>query len=205
MNRIKIIFGLLFLLTTVFSQENPDSVYFESRIEELRNNVNSLNYRNNKLNTELNELKEDMVESEYSWRLNDSLKTLEISKLNDKLERLEVQLEDNRNNLTNGLASINTELYRMRRSTATIAIIIFSLLVIVFVYFFYRNYKMEVYVDQEIMKTSMETGKIYGKLESGFNKRIKKVAGKLENSLRKRMKKREKKLDKKISKIRKAK
>lgn len=201
MRNIFIILILLLNISPVtFSQEVSDSNRFDRLIKETEEDLNALDnkYGRIKIDMEKYQAGNDLVHK--SLEFSDSIHSGAINELRVENMELRKEILENRDSVDLKIATLQYEIYNLKKGNATILIIIFSLLVIFFVYFFYRNYRIEAYVNQQYIKLSLESEKKYGKLKDNFRKKISKLSESLEKKFKKRISKTEKSLRKQIRK-----
>ncbi len=175
----------LFISLPCFSQTESDSAVFmdllrntQNELQEMSRQYNllrdSFDYYKNETRGELNRLREE-----------DSIRMLYIEELNLAVDSLQYKMQETREVLRKEKEDLKQEIHRIRKGNATLLIIIFSLLVINFVYLLYRNYRLKLFVNNELLNTSLEIERKHNKQQ----KKLKKKFNSFSNSMDKKLKK----------------
>ncbi|MGC9341416.1 MAG: hypothetical protein ACP5E3_01820 [Bacteroidales bacterium] len=196
-----VMIGLVFFLG-IFSvnAQTKDSARIEELIQNTENEINSLDNKYRRLENKLRELNEEISLRLKILNETDSLQLLAYKDLLSENESLKESIEVTRDSLNNGIQILQQELYEARKGNATLLIVLFSLIVISFIYLFYRNYRLEVQVNEKFLKASMDAEQKIQKLKNNFRKKLAKFADSIDKKIRKRIKKSDKSFNKKLRK-----
>ena len=185
-------------------QELKDSIVLNRFVKETGQDINRLENRFRELQQTFN-----IIEVQQDTELNylqqsDSLLREKLDSLSKKLFLAESNLARQNSLFELQIARLNKDYARTRKSYATLAIILFSLLVFLFIYFYYRDYKLESLMNQEIMNNTLDIERRYSRLKSSMKKKMSGLSREMDKNVKKRIKKTHTKLDRKIRKNRRA-
>lgn len=167
-------FFILFLLISLpcFPQEKSDSVVYMELIRNTRNNLQEVTRQYNQLEESFDNYRNEIRKKLYKLRAEDSLRMLHIKDLNLAVDSLKHKLKETGVILSKENEDLKQEVRRIRKGNATLFIIIFSLLVINFVYLLYRNYRLQLYVNNQLLSTSVEIERKHNKLRKKMKKKF---------------------------------
>ncbi|MFW5820267.1 MAG: hypothetical protein ACOCWA_03195 [Bacteroidota bacterium] len=162
----------LFISSNCFSQLESDSARYERMILNTRYELEELygNYRD--LQQSYSILKADTDTLGIELMNRDSLNEKYVNLLNLRIDSLESVITHNYEIFTEANDELRQELHKTRKGNATLLIIIFSLLVLNFVYLVYRNYRLKTYVNNELLSTSLDMERKHSKLRKKSRKRF---------------------------------
>lgn len=193
--------GLVFFLGIFpVNAQMKDSARIEELIQNTENEINSLDNKYRRLENKLRESNEEISLRLKILNETDSLQLLAYKHLLSENESLKESIEVTRDSLNNGIQILQQELYEARKGNATLLIVLFSLIVISFIYLFYRNYRLEVQVNEKFLKVSMDAEQKIQKLKNSFRKKLAKFADSIDKKVRKRIRKSDKSFNKKLRK-----
>jgi len=206
------LFFIYFLSISGFlnAQQNTDSIYFEEKTREYEQKLKSLDdqleslqdyiYRQDKLNENLrNEIESFELESKKT----DSLHEKGIKIVSAKNDNLKNQLDLNKSDQEQKNEFFEDELYKARKGAAVVTIVLFSIIIFLFLFIYYRNYKMELFINRKLMNEAINRGEEIEKLDSRLNRKLEKKSRKAEKRLEKEIKKRERKMKGKLKRYKK--
>lgn len=205
---------LVFLAAPLLSQINEDSLRVERLRQVLNEELQILNSRYAGMlreNAEL-QLKFDSLQKQVASA--DSVNQRNLELLAARNLAAFDSLASSSSRYQQKISSLEMQLYENRKGNAMLAIVLFSLLILIFVYLFYRNYKLELKFVNQLNRISHEMEKNYysvkekirkklGKIKTETGRKLEKEISKSTRKNEKLMDKREKEMDKRINKLRK--
>lgn len=131
----------------------------------------------------------------------DSLQRLAFKDLSRANDSLDNKLTEVRDSLNSSIIKLQQDLYEARKGNASLLIILFSLLVISFIYLYYKNYRVEVQLNDSFLKLSLETERKIAKLKNNLRKKLSSTAESIDKKVKKRFRKSDNSLEKKMRKL----
>lgn len=180
----------LFISLPCFPQVESDSAVFMDLLLDTRNELREINRQNSLLRDSFDNYKNETLLEINRLREEDSIKMLHIVELNLAVDSLQYKIQENREVLRKEKEDLKQEIHRIRKGNATLIIIIFSLLVINFVYLLYRNYRLKLFVSNELLSTSLEFERKHDKQRKKLKKKFNSFSSSMDKKLKRWKKKR---------------
>ncbi len=169
---------LLFFITTFYSQshsqELTDSIA-KIKIELLNREINILQRNQRNFYSQIDSL------NKRTNQLSDSLRNAgaEISRLNNNIhifhDSLHTVFSALKEDHISDIEALKSESQKDKKAVISFLAIIVVLISGLFVFFYYRNFRLEKFIAQETMKISVETDKQIQTLNSKWKKRWKRM------------------------------
>lgn len=182
----------VFISVACFPQQNADSVYLSRELLKTQSELEILIRQIRELENEQNSLRIQIQDQFTEQNIRDSIlnrRLLVQEALNASLKK---KLDLMRRSLYEKNQLIDNEVGQIRKGGALFFIIIISLLVISFVYLVYRNHRLKLYLEKELLNTEMKIEDKHSKLRRKMKKKFGNFSDAVEKRLRKKYKLRKK-------------
>ncbi len=187
--------SLSFLLVMIpcFSQIDNDSLRVTELLENSRQDFREMSDKYQRIEKRLSAQESDFFLELNKLKSADSLQERTIDGLAKTVDSLKNRMLETRRFYDNEAEKLKRDLYRTRKGNATFLIIIFSLLVLNFVYFIYRNYRLKLYVNHKVMNSFLQVEQNFSKLRKKLKKRQLSFSESMDRKFVRRKEKRKKK------------
>ncbi|MFW5644811.1 MAG: hypothetical protein ACOCZL_02755 [Bacteroidota bacterium] len=163
---------LAFICFPCFPQSASDSVVSPEILRNIRNDLHDVtrNYKQLEDAFETNARK-NQSELEILFR-EDSIKRLVVNELNLKIDSLRTALLHTREIFFEENEKCKQEIFHLRKTRLRLIIVLLSLLLINFLYLLYRNFQLKLYLDKELINTSVKIERKHNKLRKKLKEKF---------------------------------
>lgn len=163
---------LLLLGCSLHAQDMADSLWMTRKMDSLSTEISLLKSRQQSTSIQIRNLSKEYRETIDSL-LEDQNRLIRDTE--QKIKEMSEEFEVQTSILQGEIIQQAEEREGIKRRFITASLLLFVLITVIFIYFFYRNYLMEKYIDERILKTSLETDSRLESLKSKILPRINKL------------------------------